>query len=465
MARFRKSRLLRVTSFLTAHAMVLCTGLQANPLPTGGQVVSGAATILVNGTTMNIQQLSQNVFIDFDSFSIGVGNSVNYMQPGASSVAINKIVGADPSLIYGALTANGILYLLNPNGIIFAETAQVDVGGLVAGAYRNCFLDANGDFVLEGAEGDVANHGEIVATAFAALLGANVQNLGKVTAPRIDMGAVNRVVLPDIAGGKFTMTFEDAAGTASNQGTLEASQETNGGKVALFGATAEHSGTIRANGEQGDGGAIGICGKDVILTGTMSASGGVGGMPGHILIDPVAFTIDGTNVATLIGALDSADVHILAEDTIDVDAEFNSLIQLNSNTLSFEDENGDSALTINLRAPIVLGPSQVLTGEGTVVNVLSGGALVQNGIDVAAVGGTVEVSAGTYTEDLVISKDGLELAGADSATTTIKGVNHHTAGVEAGNSIGTGDGEVVDLNPIARNLDVRGSQWPEPRSS
>ena len=47
----------------------------------------------------------------------------------------------------------------------------------------------------------------------------------------------------------------------------------------------------------------------------------------------------------------------------------------------------------------------------------------------------------------------------------VRGVNHHTAGVEAGNSIGTGDGEVVDLNPIARNLDVRGSQWPEPRSS
>ncbi|MBT4817096.1 MAG: hypothetical protein HON70_15445, partial [Lentisphaerae bacterium] len=63
------------------------------------------------------------------------------------------------------------------------------------------------------------------------------------------------------------------------------------------------------------------------------------------------------------------------------------------------------------------------------VNVLSGGALVQNGIDVAAVGGTVEVSAGTYTEDLVISKDGLELAGADSATTTIKGVAMTAAGL------------------------------------
>ena len=47
---------------------------------------------------------------------------------------------------------------------------------------------------------------------------------------------------------------------------------------------------------------------------------------------------------------------------------------------------------------------------------------IQDAIDAASSGDTIEVADGSYTEDLVITTDNLELVGADKTTTTIKGV-------------------------------------------
>src|SRR5262249_38212723 len=57
---------------------------------------------------------------------------VVFNQPAASSIALNRIFQASPSQIFGMLQANGQVYLVNQNGILFGKTAQVNVGGLLA---------------------------------------------------------------------------------------------------------------------------------------------------------------------------------------------------------------------------------------------------------------------------------------------------------------------------------------------
>ncbi len=101
-------------------------------LPTGGQVVAGQGSVQTQGEVMTITQTSPRMAMDWQSFSIGAGQSVRFVQPNAQAAALNRVLGSDVSTIQGQLSANGRVYLLNPNGILFTPTAQVNVGGLVA---------------------------------------------------------------------------------------------------------------------------------------------------------------------------------------------------------------------------------------------------------------------------------------------------------------------------------------------
>src|SRR5439155_18105275 len=101
-------------------------------LPTGGRVVAGQATIGESGAAMQLVQGSTRAALDWNTFSIGSQAAVTFNQPSASSIALNRVLGNNASEIYGRLTANGQVFLLNPNGVLFARGAQVDVGGLIA---------------------------------------------------------------------------------------------------------------------------------------------------------------------------------------------------------------------------------------------------------------------------------------------------------------------------------------------
>ncbi|SMF95137.1 filamentous hemagglutinin family N-terminal domain-containing protein [Methylomagnum ishizawai] len=105
------------------------------PVPADILVAPGAGQVqapVVQGNTMTIRQLSDKATLDWKSFNIGVGNTVKFQQPAATSVALNHIHQADPSRIYGTLTANGQIYLVNQNGFVFGKSAQVNVNSLVA---------------------------------------------------------------------------------------------------------------------------------------------------------------------------------------------------------------------------------------------------------------------------------------------------------------------------------------------
>lgn len=155
--------------------------LAANILPQGGTVTSGAGTVssINNGTGLQIKQNSQVLGLNWNSFSIGVGNQVVFDQPNSTSVAINRVIGNSRTEIFGSLQSNGQVFLLNPNGVLIARTAQIDTGAFVAAAAQDAKRNANGSWSLSGiSNADVINQGNIRATGdggFVVLAGAQVR--------------------------------------------------------------------------------------------------------------------------------------------------------------------------------------------------------------------------------------------------------------------------------------------------
>ena len=137
-----------------------------NALPNGGQVVAGQAGITQRGNRMTVTQGSDKAIIDWQRFDIGRQAGVTFAQPSAGAVALNRVVAGDASQIHGQLTANGQIWLINPNRVIFGAGSRVDVGWLVAstlGSTNENLLAGQAVFARLGRSDRVVNHGEITA--------------------------------------------------------------------------------------------------------------------------------------------------------------------------------------------------------------------------------------------------------------------------------------------------------------
>src|SRR5690606_10639368 len=235
--------------------------------PEGGRIVSGAGTITQPdaGRTV-VTQGSQRLAIDWESFDVEANESVRFDQPSANAAALNRILDQNPSRILGALDANGRVYLVNRNGIVFGETARIDVGALIASSLDLSLEDFNGGrYVLEAGDdgaGPIVNRGLIKAATggFVALLGGSVANEGLIVAELGDvaLGAGNRASLGFDGDGLLFFevdeaVLENAAGAAAavdNSGEIRA----DGGEVLLtaraaqdvFSSVVNQRGTVRA---------------------------------------------------------------------------------------------------------------------------------------------------------------------------------------------------------------------------
>ena len=123
---------LAVALLVSAAGPAAAADLASAALPSGGNVVAGQAEITTNGTRMDITQDSQRAIINWQGFDIGSDAQVNFAQPGQSSVTLNRVSGATASRIEGQLTANGQVFLVNPNGVLFGGGARVNASALVA---------------------------------------------------------------------------------------------------------------------------------------------------------------------------------------------------------------------------------------------------------------------------------------------------------------------------------------------
>ena len=205
---------LTVASFALSGVAALLHAQQAPPaasaLPQGGVVSRGSATIATNTTPagsalMAVNQSTTRAVIDWASFNVGSNAKVLFNQPSSSSVVLNQILGNNASQIYGQISANGQVFLSNPNGVYFSPTAQVNVGGLVATTGRTSaddFMAGKVSFNREGATGSVVNDGQLNAAlgGYIALLAPEVRNQGVIVAQ------LGTVVLA--AGEVFELQFD-----------------------------------------------------------------------------------------------------------------------------------------------------------------------------------------------------------------------------------------------------------------
>ncbi|MBE0507696.1 MAG: filamentous hemagglutinin N-terminal domain-containing protein [Marinospirillum sp.] len=203
-------------TLLAAGSLLLVSSqLFANSLPSGGQVTLGQGQINQQSGHMVIDQSSNKMAIDWQSFSIGKGNSVTFNQPGRDAVALNRVIGSDVSSIQGALNANGQVFLINPNGVVFSTTAQINVGGLVASTLNISNEDfAAGRYRFEGdSNAAIINQGQIQVDegGYVALIAASIENTGSITASQgsVLLGAGRRVLLD--LGGPVKLEIEEAA--------------------------------------------------------------------------------------------------------------------------------------------------------------------------------------------------------------------------------------------------------------
>ncbi len=101
-------------------------------MPQGGEVAAGAADIAKSQAEMAIHQATENAVINWQSFNIAANERVNIYQPNAQAALLNRVLGGNPSEIFGTLSANGRVFLVNPAGVLFAHGAQVDAGAILA---------------------------------------------------------------------------------------------------------------------------------------------------------------------------------------------------------------------------------------------------------------------------------------------------------------------------------------------
>src|SRR3984957_9430396 len=106
----------------------------ATARPQGGQVVAGAAQINRTDAVTHIDQSSQRAAIDWRSFDVGSGQQVQFQQPSASAVTLNRVISADPSQIAGKITANGQVVVVNQSGVLFTKGAQANAQSVVVSA-------------------------------------------------------------------------------------------------------------------------------------------------------------------------------------------------------------------------------------------------------------------------------------------------------------------------------------------
>ena len=303
-------------------------------LPTGGQVVAGNATIqsstTANTAVMNINQTSQRAVVNWDSFNVGKNATVNFNQPNANAVTLNRVTGGSASVIDGAIRANGQVILVNSNGITFGRGSEVNAAAVVASTLNIAnqeFMDGKASFKDDGTgvgakAGKIINKGTISTNqtsnesgegGFIALLAPEVRNQGYLLAQKggtVAIGSGSHITLHiqgqslvavkveesvynglisnkriiEAPGGLVVLATGAAnqlmAGVIKNTGKISANAlVSNGGTIELVAKTITQAGVISSNSQTKDGGQINLTGQEITLAkdSQTTASGATGG--------------------------------------------------------------------------------------------------------------------------------------------------------------------------------------------
>jgi filamentous hemagglutinin family protein len=475
-------RAILITGIAVAGAAQAATGGQGE-LPTGAKVTAGSARIGVSGNTMTVQETTQSAAIDWQGFSIGGNAQVDFVQPTAYSVILNRVVGSEQSLIDGALHANGQVFLLNSNGVLIGKGASIDAQGFLASTLNLDDADfLAGKRVLAGASGaGILNLGTIHVHdgGYVALLGREVINEGIISARlgtvalaagdrvslnfngdsllgiAIDKGTLGGLVANRQAiiadGGQVILSARGLdsvlAASVNNTGLIQA--QTIGhsaGHVYLLGdmqsASVNVGGTLDASAPVGgNGGAIETSGAHVrVADGARITTAAPAGVTGSWLVDPVDFTIAATG-GDITGATLSSELATTNVSLSSTNGSKGTLGNINVN-----DTVGWSSHTLTLTAVNDVDINAVMTASGNAgldlepgsgrVNVALSGTGFTGRVDFSG-SGTLTIDTHVYT---VINSLGSGYA--DTTTGTLQGMQGNLAGYYA-------LGSNIDATPTA----------------
>ena len=236
----------------------------ANPVTTWVNAKTPVQTTSNGQTTVTVVQTGQQALLNWLSFNIGKATTLDFDQSAGGAdasnwVAINVVAPAiAPSQILGSMKAQGQVYVVNQNGIIFGGSSQVNMGALVASS-----LPINSNLVSQG----LLNNPD-------------------------DQFLFSQQTIPVITGGSMPAFTPPAAPSGGDgdivvQAGAQLTSPTNandiGGKIALIGPNVTNAGTISTPNGQ-----------------TILAAGNQVGFAAHNSNDP---TLRGLDV--YVGAVDS----------------------------------------------------------------------------------------------------------------------------------------------------------------
>jgi filamentous hemagglutinin family protein len=404
-------------------------GLGGNTLPTGGRVTAGSAQISESGNTLTVHEGSGAAAIDWQSFSVGSHATVDFVQPGASAVVLNRVVGSETSVIDGALNANGQVFLLNANGVLIGRGASIDAQGFVAStlSLSDADLLAGKRSFSGSSSASILNLGTINAKqgGYVALLGQQAVNEGLIQARlgtvalaagdkislnfngnsllgvAVDKGTLHGLVANRQAivadGGTVILTAKglDAvlAASVNNTGLIQA--QTIGesqGHIYLLGdqqsASVSVGGTLDASAPNGgNGGSIETSAANVhVANGTKITTSAAQGITGSWLVDPQDFTVaaSGGDITGTTLTSELAGTNVTLQSSSGATA--------GSGNINVNDAVSWSGHLLTLTAANNINVNAVMTITGT--GSLTLNPATSNGADSAVSGGTVNFGLG-----------------------------------------------------------------------
>ena len=294
-------------------SLAVALAVPAQGQPAGGVIAAGQASITNSaGNLTTVRQTTNKALINWQSFSLAAGETVQFVQPGSSAITLNRVLGADPSAIFGNLFANGQVWLINSNGVLFGKGSKTNVGGLIATTADIADRDfMSGNYNFSSASGAaVVNQGSIRTSngGSAILSGARVANEGIIAADSgtVVLGGAGAFTVDFVGDNLLRYAITAPAGQASdgptgvsNTGTIQA----NGGRVLMTvraasniaDAVVNNSGMVTATSASVQNGEVVLDAGDgtATVSGSINASGTGSGETGG----SVAITGANVNVA------------------------------------------------------------------------------------------------------------------------------------------------------------------------
>jgi len=338
-----------------AVALCFCAYGVADPinpgtvgLPMGGTVTSGNIASQLTADKLTMTQSGTRAVIDWQSFHIGAGKTVEFVQPGASAAVLNRVSAtAGMSDIRGALTANGTVLLMNPNGVLFHQGASINVGSLIAtsGTVDQTGFESGGSFAISGASsGSVSNQGSITATGagLVALVAPSVSNQGSIIAAggRVALSGADRATIT-LNGGLYEFAVPGGAVGTNATVTNAATGRLEGASLLLSTGDAANlvSGVINLQGVQQATGAVVVNGNTVVLTSDLNATT-VSGSSNTIHVQPGGSIQDAVKIAKTGAPGAGALVEVQAGSYTEVPTPTKELVTLNKANLTLSGQAG-----------------------------------------------------------------------------------------------------------------------------